>query len=101
MKLSKQLEEQWYDDPPDTVNWGWLTGTDLNELRALEAKLETLKPWWKRMSNEDIAAELSATFDLGLDTTRKIADWILAAQEDDLSKLPAQQKLTEEDMERN
>ena len=32
---------------------------------------------WARMSREDIAAELSATFDLNLDTTRKIADWIL------------------------
>ncbi len=42
---------------------------------ALEARLS--EPWWNRMSNEDIAAELSATFDLNLETTRKIADWIL------------------------
>ena len=29
------------------------------------------------LSNEDIAAELSATFDLGLPVTRKIATWII------------------------
>lgn len=65
----------------------------------MKRELPERDAWWRRMSREDIAAELSATFDLGLDTTRKIADWILAAQEDDLSKLPTQQKLTEEDME--
>jgi len=33
--------------------------------------------WMYRMGNEDIAAELSATFDLNLEDTRKLADWIL------------------------
>ena len=42
------------------------------------------KAWWKRMSNEDIAAELSATFDLNLEDTRQIAGWILT--EDKLSE---------------
>ena len=44
----------------------------LKDYEALEAKA-----WWHRMSNEDIAAELSATFDLNLYTTRGIANWIL------------------------
>jgi len=35
------------------------------------------QPFWMRMSNEDIACELSATFDLGLLVTRCIAAWIL------------------------
>ena len=33
------------------------------------------------MSNEDIAAELSATFDLGLLVTREIATWIIEYRE--------------------
>ncbi|KKL22315.1 hypothetical protein LCGC14_2436640 [marine sediment metagenome] len=48
------------------------------------AKALEQRAWWHRMSNEDIAAELSATFDLSLDDTRKIAEWILSgsAEED-------------------
>jgi len=59
-----------YIDDPKWVNDFAVALT----IRALKDKLE---PWWKQMSNEDIAAELSATFDLGLDITRQIADWIL------------------------
>lgn len=33
--------------------------------------------WLYRMGNEDIAAELSASWDLPLHITRGIADWIL------------------------
>ena len=52
----------------------------LKDREEAEAKLEAMErdAWWQRMSTEDIAAELSATFDLNLETTRKIADWILA-----------------------
>ena len=38
--------------------------------------------WWRRMSVGDIAAELSATFDLGLDVTTEIARWILEPAEE-------------------
>ena len=45
------------------------------QVRKLEAVAN--KAWWHRMSNEDIAAELSATFDLNLELTREIAGWML------------------------
>jgi hypothetical protein len=35
-------------------------------------------PWWQRMSLGDIAAELSATFDIGLPLAVEIAKWIVA-----------------------
>ncbi len=60
---------------PEHVEARLVSGID-----ALEVKLSKMEPWWNRMSNEDIATELSATFDLGLETTRKIADWILAGE---------------------
>ena len=34
-------------------------------------------PWWERMSEGDVAAELSATFDLGLPVCHEIAKWML------------------------
>jgi hypothetical protein len=48
------------------------------EKLALRQRLEAAEnPWRNRMSSGDIAAELSATFDLGLPVCMKIADWIL------------------------
>ena len=35
-------------------------------------------PWWERMSEGDVAAELSATFDLGLPVCHEIAKWMLS-----------------------
>ncbi len=42
-KLSYVLVQQWDEEPPNTLDWGWLTGTDLNELRALEQRVELLE----------------------------------------------------------
>src|SRR3990167_10621894 len=55
-----------------------------------EVKLEAAKtreeaaalPWWDAMSQGDIAAELSATLDIGLDLAGQIADWILTPPRD-------------------
>ena len=48
-------------------------------VKQLEERIRLLEQaaWWNRMSAEDIAAELSGTFDLGLPLTRRIAEWIL------------------------
>ena len=42
-KLSDELVVQWDNEPPDAVDWGWLTGVQLNILRKLESKLEAME----------------------------------------------------------
>ena len=72
--LSEQLTEfidKLAEDGVDVVS------IDFLRKRVKDVTAYEQQPWWHRMSNEDIAAELSATFDLGLDLTRRIADWML------------------------
>ena len=59
------------------------------ELGRAEERIRLLEraAWWDRMSAEDIAAELSGTFDLGLSLTRRIAEWIV--QEPAMPESPA------------
>ena len=66
---------EWYGD-----DQGAVCGVDSCEETLSQKETNrrlNANEWLYRMGNEDIAAELSASWDLPLHITRGIADWIL------------------------